>query len=345
MVVRSECGLDRGNLPLSGTDSLINETTTGREVITLPGDGVLLRGTFHRAFGGGSDSNPANSRSRVGILFLNSLSLPRAATGDSAVYWAESFANCGYPSFRFDLPGLGDTAGNIPLELLNFINVGGYAQITATKVKELCQRFGLSGVVLIGHCAGTVTAIRVAAACKRECKGLVLLDPYFYLPQAVRPKVRQNLSDWALRSPLGGFFSNIYDRVRDIRRLLRGSAPPRNANFPLLGSWREVATTGLPILILKAPGRKAPGTKPRVGEFDYLKYILEIAGRKSRVLVELIEGTDHSFANRRGRAAVQVLTQRWLIANFPLTKRPETPVNSLLSEVNLNKTPLDCVQR
>ncbi len=75
-----------------------------------------------------------------------------------------------------------------------------------------------------------------------------------------------------------------------------------NANFGLLNRWKDVASTGLPILFLKAPARKASGTKPRVGEFDYLKYVLGLAGRNSKVVVELIEGTDHSFANRLGRA-------------------------------------------
>ena len=66
-----------------------------------------------------------------------------------------------------------------------------------------------------------------------------------------------------------------------------------------------MATTGMPILILKAPGLKAVGKKPRVGQFDYLKYVTKLAGSKSQVTIELIEGTDHSFANRVGRAAVR----------------------------------------
>jgi hypothetical protein len=83
--------------------------------------------------------------------------------------------------------------------------------------------------------------------------------------------------------------------VRDTLLILRGNALPRNANFGLLSRWKEVASTGLPILFLKAPARKAQGTKPRAGEFDYLRYVLGLAGRNSKVVVELIEGTDHSL--------------------------------------------------
>ncbi len=291
-----------------------------RELITLDGLGVLVRGTYHRRRypEGAYSSEPTSSEAgRIGLLFLNSLSIPRTATGDSAVYWADFLAQRGYPAFRLDLPGLGDSCGDVPNELLDFINDGGFGPITASKTKELVQRFGLSGVVIVGHCAGAITAVHAAAACP-ECKGLVLMDPYFHLQKASRPKVRQELSDWARRSKLGGLFSNIYDVVRDIRLLFLRNSPPGNANFPLLGRWRQVASAGLPILLLKAPGLKTSGTQPRVGEFDYLKYVFGLAGRKSQVAVQLIADADHSFANRAGRASVGQHLENWLTTYFPL---------------------------
>ncbi len=325
----------------------MDQAIEGRELVTLDGLGVLLRGTLHKPHRMRRAESEADSPKSIGILFLNSLSLPRAATGDSAVYWAESLAGCGYPSFRIDLPGLGDTAGDIPNELLNFINAGGYARIAAAKVKELVQRFDLSGVVIVGHCAGTVSAIYAAAGCMAECRGLVLLDPYFHVPQAVRPALRRGLSDWALHSRVGRMLSNVHDRTKKLRLLLRKNAPPRNANQPLLGRWRDVASTGLPILMIKAPGRKAKGTGARVGEFDYLKHVLKLAGRKSQVIVQLVEGTDHSFANRTGRVGVQKYMEQWLGNYLPL--REDVCVNDLLPEADDNKSynryHLDCLQR
>jgi hypothetical protein len=158
--------------------------------------------------------------------------------------------------------------------------------------------------------------------------------------------VRRGLSDWALRSSSGRMLSNLYDRTRNIRLRLRGNAPPRNANLPLLSRWREVASTGLPVLIIKAPARKAAGTSPRVGEFDYLKHVLNLAGRKGRVVVELIQGTDHSFANRLGRIGVQQRIERWL-GNY-LPSRTNVSVNVLLKEADGNRDynhyHLDCLQ-
>lgn len=288
-----------------------------RELITLDCLGTPIHGTYHRPadrfFG-----PPASDNARMpGILFLNSLSLPRAATGDSAVHWADSCAEWGYPSFRFDLPGLGDSAGDISTDLLDFINSGGYATIAATSVKELVERMGLSGVVIIGHCAGSVSALYAAAAC-RECKGLILMDAYFHLPQMIRPTMRRKLSEWARSSKIGAAASDLYDRWSDLLLLVRGERPPGNANFHLLNCWKQVTTTGMPVLMLKAPGLKAAGTKPRRGQFDYLKHVMKLAGNKNQVTIKLIEETDHSFANRAGRAAVRQQIRSWLERYFPV---------------------------
>ena len=88
---------------------------------------------------------------------------------------------------------------------------------------------------------------------------------------------------------------------------------PENANHPLLKCWKAVAPTGLPILLLKAPT-----TKPRGEEFDYVRYLIEHAGRNSRVVVKVVEGAGHTFSNQTGRSGVRELTEGWLTLYFPL---------------------------
>lgn len=288
------------------------EAIQNRELIVLGCLGNRLQATFHPPA-----SAIHSSHKRPGILFVNSLSLPRAASGDSAVRWADALAEQGYPSFRIDLPGLGDSEGKASTDLLDFINAGGFASVASSAAAQLTERFSLSGVVIFGHCAGSVSALYAGAA-SANCKGLILLDPYFHLPQAKRPKVREELSDWARRSKLGRLLSNLYDRIRHLRLSLRGNAPPGNANARFLAHWKQVTSAGLPVLLLKAPGIKAQGSKPRVGEFDYIDYVVNLAGRKSRVSAEFVEGADHSFANREGREAVQRHIAAWLVAHFPL---------------------------
>jgi pimeloyl-ACP methyl ester carboxylesterase len=260
-------------------------------------------------------------------LFLNGLLATRASDGDAAVYWADSFSEHGYASFRIDLPGYGDSEGEPPAEWVSFINHGGYAAIAAAKIRELVERFDLSGVIVAGHCAGAVTAIYAAAGGK-HCKGLVLLDPYFHHQQVLKSKIRQRVNLWRLQSPVGRILSAIHHHVKEIGIKLRGDAIPENANLPVLRCWKELASSGLPILILKAPSRKTPGTKPKVGEFDYLEYALKLAGRRSHVVVKVAEGANHSFANTLGREAVRLHTVNWLNEFFPL-EPDHTPAASM----------------
>jgi pimeloyl-ACP methyl ester carboxylesterase len=297
----------------------MKETIEKRELIVLDGLGVIIRGTYHKTY---DDTSGAQSnlieRNRIGVLFLNSLSPTRAAHGDSAVYWADSFAERGYPSFRLDLPGFGDSEGDPPTGLLGFTHQGGYASIASVKIRELVTRFNLSGVVIVEQCAGGVSTLYTAASCP-ECKGLVLMDPYFPLPEEIRPAIRRHWSEGALQS-CRRLSSNIYDPAKKLRLYLRGTEPSENAKLPIPRGWKEVASTGLPVLILTASSGEAHGIIPRVGEFDYFEYVLGLAGRRSQVVVTVLDCAGHSFASRRGRATVRQRTEQWLNACFPLIK-------------------------
>jgi len=279
----------------------MKNATETRELIELGGTGGAVCGTYHKTCTHGLDAQPSLiERNRVGMLFLNSLSPTRAANGDLAVYLADSFAGLGYPSFRIDLPGFGDSEQDPPPELHRFINLGGYAAIASAKVQELVARFSLPGVVIVGHCAGTVSAIYTAASAK-ECKGLVLMDPYFDLP------------------------------VKEIPTAPGVNELPENANTALLHCWEKVASAGLPILIVKKPERITPGMNARAGQFDYFDYVLGLAGRKSRVVVETADGSNQNFGNFVGREAVRRHAQGWLSAHFPLTRSKVSNTNHLIS--------------
>jgi len=288
-----------------------------RELFVLNGTGASVRGTFHKTRNDDSlEKSSLGARERIGVLFLNSLSQTRAGKGDSSVYWADSFAQAGYPSFRIDLPGFGDSEDETPKDLLAFINRGSYAKVISAKAKELRERFNISGVVLMGLCAGAVSAIH-AAPVVSECRGLILLDPYFHLPPSKRSKTWGRLSDRLQQSALRRLIKIASNRVKYIRALFLGGRLPSNSNFPLLTCWKQLASTSLPIIIFRAP------TATRDREFDYINYNLEHAGQDNQVVLKMIEGADHTFANRLGRAAVRQETENWLSACFPLIGQEE----------------------
>lgn len=296
----------------------MKDAIRGRELFTLEALGVTVQGTCHLPPDEvSSTQGKLRDVKATGVLLLSGLLSPRAAIGDSAVYWADSFAKGGYRSFRVDLPGSCDSGGDAPAELMTFINSGGYEAVTVEILKQIVVRYNLSSVVLMGHCSGTVTALFAAAGCK-DCQGLVLMEPYFHLLPPVPTKTREALSDWASSNRLGGILSNFFDRLKELRLRLRRSELPSNANFPLLKRWSSLASAGSPILVLKAPAAKASGGKPRLGEFDYLGHVVRVAGSRGRVDLQVIDGAGHSFADPVGRLAVRRYTENWLGQYFPV---------------------------
>jgi pimeloyl-ACP methyl ester carboxylesterase len=294
---------------------MISDTLETRQLITLGADGILVRGTYHDVPRRTTGSN--GPEKRIGVLFLNPLSTPRALIGDTAVYWASSFAAQGYPSLRIDLPGLGDSYGEVAKDLLTFINTGGYAAIAAAKVKEFSERFGLAGVVIYGHCAGGTTAIYAASACK-ECKGLIITDPYFNVANMLTPKLSPGMVDWARRTKVGEVLRAAYTRLREARKKSGNGTLPGSANVKLVTHWKQLVSSGLPILVVRS-GEPAGAScsRLRAGTFDYLEHITSFAGQRSRLSLHMIEGTNHSFADRLGRAAILEHAKFWLRKHFP----------------------------
>jgi pimeloyl-ACP methyl ester carboxylesterase len=290
----------------------LKDAIQGRELFSLEVLGNSIQGTCHLPQDASSDVHGrVASRKSTGILLISGLLAPRAGIGDSLVYWADSLARDGYPCFRFDLPGTCDSSGPPPAELMNFISTGSYEAATVEIIKQIRLRYDLESVILIGHCTGAVTAMFAASACN-DCRGLVLLEPFFHIYPPVATKSRAALSDWAANNRIGGIFSDLYDRLKELRLRLRRTELPGNANFPLIKRWKGLASAGLPILILKVPAGKASDGKPRLGEFDYISYVAGIGGSRRRVDIKVIEGTTHSFADRAGRLAVLRYTDSWL---------------------------------
>jgi len=306
------------------------EVIETRELIELHDVEGIVRGTYHKTHAVTLDSQSNQSKEhRVGILFVNSMSPTRAANGDAAVYLADSFAERGYPSFRIDLPGFGDSDGDPAPDLHSFVNLGGYGAITSAKIGQLVARFNLTGVIIVGQCAGAVSAIHAAAASK-ECKGLVLMGPYFHLPQGKTPaKPREQVNPWYATGRFGKIWVSASTLHKKIRSFLPKNSPPQNANFALLRLWKQVASKGLPILVLSVPDRKASGVKGKAVEFDYLKYARELAGRKSRVVAKVADGANQSFSNRPGRESVRHHVELWLNACFPVKDQLQQKMSAL----------------
>jgi pimeloyl-ACP methyl ester carboxylesterase len=303
--------------------------------------GVCLRGTCHKPPDETLYPSPdPDNGNPIGIVFLSWL-IPRSGNGDSAVYWAESMAKCGYLAFRFDFPGLGDSDGDLSTPGID-VDAGAYGPALSGIANHLVERFHLSALVVVGHCAGALTALYAAAA-NEHIKGLILLDPYFHvqpsskIPNVVlswRTRVVKALA-WDvigqrhLRHAGVGLLSSIrtiYHNLNPNRLFLRRKKLPCNANLSLIRCWEQLVASGIRMLVLRSPT-----TTPKSGEFDYVEFLRPRSDSASLVTVKLIErvgavACTHAFAERHGKETVRMNTEQWLSVYFPLTRYGETQV-------------------
>jgi len=312
-----------------------------RQCVEIQVEGLRLCGTFHQPAPcpESAQTRPAGA-GKPGVLFLNSGFLPRSAQGDLQAQMADKIAAAGFPVFRFDLPGLGDSAGELPEDAVTFVRSvekGFFAPYASALAARLTGIYGLEKIVVGGLCGGGISAMFGAAAARdRRVCGIILLEPIFQLVQiqeapqqkkswaprwkhsfVLRTKAfYEELRVWILSRRLGAPLQKFYSRWKAARKSRRpaGVRPPaqrlpKEANLKLIHNFERVMAAGVPMLVVTAQDPRRNGSS-----FDYLEYILR--NGRGRVDYRKIEGTNHSFLAGTGPQAVQELTADWLQANF-----------------------------
>lgn len=308
-----------------------------REALTIELDGLCLHGTRH----------VGPRPSRRGIVFFNSGAQPRSARGDLYVQLADGLAENGFPCFRFDMPGLGDSEGELParhVDLYQLIQEGGHAPCAARLTKVLLDMHKLDDVVLLGICGGAMTSVFATPLLAGRVGGLVLLDLLFFRvrpPPACaqhpsdsgfgrhRKRVAQckaALHDRILASRWEPQITGLYHKLRRLKKAILPQRLPADANLRLLEVFTHVLNDGVPALLLGA----RPTTQQTTPAFDYLALLRRRSPRGWQHIE--IPGTTHSFVENEGGRAVLATILKWLSARefqrgVPQTVAPRAPTS------------------
>jgi pimeloyl-ACP methyl ester carboxylesterase len=295
-----------------------------RTCIQLQIDGLCLRGTSHEPPGASSEPG------RTGVLFGNSAWLPRSGRGDLYAHLSDALAREGYWAFRIDMPGLGDSDGDLPAEPVDFLHmlqIGRYGPVFGSIAAELKKRYGLENVIMGGHCASATSAVYAALLDNGGVvSGLMLLELGFYtvplsavsIPAPGRPssplhnsfaRARLAARRLVLNAPGRHVLRALYRRsLRVSQRLLKMELPV-NSNTKLIEAWGRVMARKVPTLLIKAHHH---AVRPA---FDFEAY-LKMA-QQPCITAVAIEGTTHSLLEGNGGEAVQRHCGEWLREHFP----------------------------
>jgi pimeloyl-ACP methyl ester carboxylesterase len=297
-----------------------------RSVVALSVKGERLVGTVHHP--------AAGLRSDVGVLIFNFGQAPRAGLGDLAAHMGDSLGNRGYSVFRFDLPGLGDSGGELPERIQGFwrmVQDGGHIAQACHLVSALIERFHLRSMVVGGLCGGAITAIYAANKLSSQISGVVAIEPDFILtplPQeeeaqgqtlstdvylasvAANKRNLLSLSSWKRflsgQSAYGHHVHLVRHSVRMWWERVNGHALPADANLPLIECTRRLGRSQVPMLIVNA------GEAAR----DFMERDI-LGPHRQKVSYVTISGTNHLFIAGTGKQELIANVESWMLNTFP----------------------------
>ncbi|MCP3064976.1 hypothetical protein LXT21_40005 [Myxococcus sp. K38C18041901] len=301
-----------------------------RELVQLDVKGHRLWGTYHPP--------AAGARRSVGVLFLNPGHVPRSGHGGLSVLAADRLAAKGFPCFRVDLPGLGDSAGALPettAELYQHVCQGGFVEVASAVREELQRRFALRGLLMGGLCGAATTALYLADQEPEAVPGLFMFEPEFYLSEQEASAVGEGAVTEAPQGRLKRMTSKLFSywgwmrmltRENEYARLFKYVPFPRQklldllmdwdslpavANVPLVRAWQRVVRRGQPVLVMTAEG------KLRDVFFDRI-HRSSLADLPHPNLSRVrLQGTNHIFTTGGAIEACVAELARWASVSFP----------------------------
>jgi pimeloyl-ACP methyl ester carboxylesterase len=164
-----------------------------RECIELVVRGSRLRGTVHVP---PEAPGTVSGLEGTGVIILQQGFSPRSWQGDLAVVLADALAKAGIITVRMDLPGFGDSEGDLPedfLSLIDTIQEGGFTEVACECIDQIQSRLKLQKVILGGHCGGAITDFLATTRRPNNWPaGMFALDTAFHLVRGVQPPARPN---------------------------------------------------------------------------------------------------------------------------------------------------------
>ena len=293
-------------------------------------ESVLEFGPGGRIIGILTHTHPAEDRSRVpAIVITNSGIIHRAGANRLHVRLARLLARHGYPTLRYDLPGIGDSEvipGTADIRQMNL-------DATRSGFDKL-ERLGVAqSFIMVGLCSGADHSFAVTAVDSRVV-GAVLIDPTAIVATR-RHRINQLLGA-AARGLRPRTWWRLVRGQYDVRRMVRQRSieahrvgvPVSLSNDPA-DERRGLVAGALQAMIERAVRLQFVITGHNREVYSYPDQIFdafpELSGLRETVTVALRPSATHTFSDETDRRFLDQLLVRWLQSfGSPSTPRSST---------------------
>jgi alpha-beta hydrolase superfamily lysophospholipase len=319
------------------------ENRSSREMVIAARDGrvalretPLLFGAGGRLFGILTEpaEDPAG-RNRPVLCFLNVGANHHVGPHRMNVDLARDLASRGYPTFRLDAAGLGDS-GALPGNRENRIYTKDSVADVQSAMAILGKMRGASRFVLIGLCSGAYLAFHAALEDTRVV-GQVLLSPYAFEWKEGDPVAP------TMRKPFRStrFYTRALLDRRVWLRALRGDVELRGIAGALLERLQTQIDTALPSFAARLRGKVGPKNEVErafgamcdrgvesmmVLSFDdggvdmvaeYLGSDARKMGGRKNFSFKIVDGADHTFKTITSQTKLRDLLTNYVESRFP----------------------------
>lgn len=263
---------------------------------------------------------PPAPENRPAVILLNAGLIHRVGANRLYVRVARALAQAGYPVFRFDFSGIGDSETRQDvLDLDEALRLDIADALAHMEASQSSRSF-----VLFGLCSGANNGFRYAVQDDR-ITAVVLIDPVafrtfrhkvrFFGRRLFRPRVWWNV----LRG------RNAF--VRDFLRRVAGRQTPEQQieNAYPLGPGRAEMRNGLRTLIDREVEALIVYTGGLEWQYNYREQFQDMFPEESvspRVQVEFLEDADHTFSAEAHKVWIVELATTW-IASIDSTRVPQ----------------------
>ena len=278
---------------------------------------------------------PDTNAQETGILFVHSGVQGRHGNTDQYVAYAREFCRNGFPCFRFDPNGLGDSEGIIePMNMRDFygaIQMGRYVEDTLRGIEEF-KRLGVKQVILYGLCGGGITAL-LAASMSTDVKGLLLLSTPVMLDssnvdyQLRIPKETASLhlrgyvkkifkpKNWLRFLTFKSDYSTIYGYIKAIFRRSNKHQEKSKKSTPSVAQVNKYFFEAYTVCKDKIPIFWVFGSNDSFW-YDFEREVLGEQHLSTSDKLLLIDGGNHMFTLQEWQRQIKEETSKWVMENY-----------------------------